>query len=338
MTTMKKHTLSPIGRFAPVLVLFVLSPFIAEILLGATTVSHLESLLPVMMLYGGGAVVIRELARRREGGWSRIIFLGVAYAVIEEGLVFQSLFNPDLFNAAAVGGRFLGVNWIFVEWVVVYHVIWSILIPIALTERLFPTYRSEPWLGRVGIVGFGVIYALGAFAISFFIRTNIAPGFQAPIAYVVGVMTLIVVMVVMGIRPRGISLERSFSGANQMPPTPWLGGVLSFLAACVWFGLLHLPTLLRHGILAILPILFGCAFVFGIFTLLRRWSAHKSSWSDVHRLALIFGALLVSMLNGFFFTTADNQLDQLGQGIASILTILLFTFIIWKIQEKGEVS
>jgi hypothetical protein len=143
-------------------------------------------------------------------------------------------------------------------------------------------------------------------------------------------------MMALGIRPRGVSIERSNSGAKQTPPAPWLVGALGFLAACVWFGLLHLPTPLRHGILAILPILLGCAFVFGIFRLLRRWSAHENSWRDIHRLMLIFGAMLASMLNGFFFTTANNQVDQLGQGIASVLTILLFAFIIWKTQEKEK--
>jgi hypothetical protein len=85
-------------RYAPVLVLFVLSPLVAEFLFGTTPVSRLGSLLLELPLYGGGAVLIRELARRRGSGWGRIALLGVAYAIILEGFVLQSMFDPALFN------------------------------------------------------------------------------------------------------------------------------------------------------------------------------------------------------------------------------------------------
>jgi hypothetical protein len=83
---------------------------------------------------GGGAVLIRELARRRGPGWGRIALLGAAYAIIEEGLVIQSMFNPNLFNASLLGGTALGVNWVWVEWTFGYHIMWSIAIPILLIE------------------------------------------------------------------------------------------------------------------------------------------------------------------------------------------------------------
>src|SRR5262245_36272156 len=90
-------------RFIPVLVLAVLATVVGEVLFGATTLSRLGGLLVVTPLYGGGAVLIRELARRRGPGWGRIVLLGAAYAIVEEGLAIQSMFNPDLFNAGILG-------------------------------------------------------------------------------------------------------------------------------------------------------------------------------------------------------------------------------------------
>ncbi|HSB02215.1 MAG TPA: hypothetical protein VLE49_16315, partial [Anaerolineales bacterium] len=81
-------------RYLPVLTLFILSPLVAEVLFGATPLSRLGALLVVAPLYGGGAVLVRELARRRGPGWGRIFLLGAAYGIIEEGLAIQSIFNP----------------------------------------------------------------------------------------------------------------------------------------------------------------------------------------------------------------------------------------------------
>ena len=126
-------------RYLPVIVLLFLSPLLAEFVFGATPVSRLGGIWLLIFFYGGGAILIRELARRRGSGWERIVLLGAAYGIFEEGLLIQSMFNPDLFNAGRVGGRALGVNWIWSEWTVGYHVVYSIVIPILLTEFLFPS-------------------------------------------------------------------------------------------------------------------------------------------------------------------------------------------------------
>jgi hypothetical protein len=69
----------------------------------------------------------------------------------------------------------------------------------------------------------------------------------------------------------------------------------------------------------------------------RRWSASGRSWSDVHQLALAFGPLLVSMLSGFFFITAGNRVDQLGQGVASLVAVALLALFAWRIQQRNHV-
>ena len=58
--------------------------------LGATPASNLRALLIEAPLYGGGVVLIRELVRRRGGGWGRVALLGAAYAIVEEGLAILS--------------------------------------------------------------------------------------------------------------------------------------------------------------------------------------------------------------------------------------------------------
>jgi hypothetical protein len=82
--------------FGPVLVLIVLAPTIAEVLLGNLLFNgtFVWQLVIDTVLYGSGAILVREVARRRHLGWLGIVVLALAYGVVEEGLVLQSLFNP----------------------------------------------------------------------------------------------------------------------------------------------------------------------------------------------------------------------------------------------------
>ena len=64
-------------------------------------------------------MIVREAARRAGKGWPTIFLLALAYAVIEESLICQTLFNPFYFGfnllreayipalGMAHGGRFL---------------------------------------------------------------------------------------------------------------------------------------------------------------------------------------------------------------------------------------
>jgi hypothetical protein len=324
-------------RYIPVVVLFVLSPLVAEVLFGATTLSRIGGLLVVTPLYGGGAVLIRELARRRGSGWGRIALLGAAYAFVEEGLAIQSMFNPDLFNASALGGRWLGVNWVWSEWTVGYHIMYSIAIPILLAELLFPARRAEPWLGRIGVAVAGVVYAIGALTVAAIYRRFITPDFRAPTALAIGAMIIVAGLAALALLWPVRPAAAPPSGLVQGAPSPWLVGLVTALAAGAWFILLGLPSALRAGTLVLIPMLAEGVLVAGVAALLRRWSASRG-WSDLHRLALACGALLVTMLVGFFSVTAGNALDQLGQGIASLLAVMLLALFARRLQQQSRVA
>jgi len=318
--------------------LIVLSTFIGEVLLGATPISRLGGLVVVMPLYGGGAVLIRELARRRSAGWGRIALLAAAYAIVEEGLAIQSMFNPNLFNAGLLGGTVLGVNWVWVEWTVGYHIIWSIGIPILLTELLFPARRAEPWLGRTGMAIAGAIYAISALALAAIFRLTVAPDFRSSAILLTGAALVAAALVALTlIWPISQAAPAPHSSLRPAPP-PWLVGLVAFVAAGAWFALLDLPHSLRTGALFLLPMLAEIALAVGFAALIRHWSAPQRGWSDQHQLALAAGALLVSMLVGFFFVTASNPIDQLGQGIASIMAIGLLALFARQLHQRGRMA
>jgi hypothetical protein len=305
-------------HYLPVLVLLFLSPVVGELFLGATTVSRLATAIPLIFFYGGGAVIIRELARRHGAGWGRIVILAMAYGIIEEGLATQTLFNPELFRAGEIGGRALGVNWVWSEWTVGYHVVYSIAIPILLAELLFPAVRNEPWLGWKALVSVCVGYLASAVVIGMAFRQIIAPDFRTPMPQVVAAVAVVIGLGALAMVWPNRHRERRSGRFWAGVPSPWVLGVFAFLAAFAWFLLLALPSALKTGLPVLGPLVGGVVLSAGVVELLGRWASLGEGWTRRHQLALVMGSLPPVMLFGFFIVTASQRVDQVGQGIISL--------------------
>jgi hypothetical protein len=306
---------------------------VSELLFGATPLSNLGALLVVVPLYGGGAVLIRELARRRGPGWNRIFLLGAAYAIIEEGLIIQSIFDPNMFNAGSMGARVFGINWVWTIWTIGYHIVWSISIPILLAELLFPARRSEPWLGKAGMIVVSVLFVLGALALAAIYRFAVAPDFQIPLLLnLVAALVAILLIVLALTMPTRQTKELSHEILGKVP-SPWIVGLLGLLMAALWFVLLDLPEFFRIGIWVLIPIILDLALVGGFASLIRRWSSYRS-WSDLHRLVLVFGPLIVSTSVGILRVTAGRPIDQLGIAVFGTIAMLLLALLARRLQHR----
>jgi hypothetical protein len=323
------------SRLAPVLVLVLLAPAVAEVLFGATPITDPGSLLIEVAVYGCGALLIRELVRWRGLGWASILALGVSYGIIEEGLALQSLFNPDLFNAGDLGFRSLGVNWVWTQWTLGYHAVWSIAIPILLSELLFPSRRDERWLGRPGLLATGLFYVLGIAALAAVFRLVVAPGFVAPAASLAVAAVVAVGLAVLALRRRSAVIADGWSGTGVGVPSFWVVGVLAFVAAGAWFvPLIDLPHIFRSGFWALLPVLVAAIPAWFVAASVRRWSASGGAWTDLHRLALACGALAVSALYGSFYVTAGDPVDRAGQALTSVVAAILLTLLVRRVRQR----
>jgi hypothetical protein len=160
-------------RLAPAFTLFFLSPLIAEFFLGDFPIILLPLILLLAPMYGGGALMIRELVRRSHRGWPTIVTLGLAFGVLEEGLLTQSLFNPNYANERLLDPGFIPALGIGVPWtifVLTLHTVFSISTPIAIVEESARHRRTSPWLGRVGLIVTSALFVVGCvitFAISY---------------------------------------------------------------------------------------------------------------------------------------------------------------------------
>lgn len=148
-------------NFIPGLVLFLIAPFVGEVLPGARSIlSMLNPLnfLVLTTLYGCGAVIIREAAVRWNKGWPTIFLLGLAYGIVEEGIGTQSFANPAWagLSVPALYGRAFGVNWVWIPQIMLYHSLISMSLSILLVGFLFPEKRGIPYVSmkalRISVV------------------------------------------------------------------------------------------------------------------------------------------------------------------------------------------
>ena len=81
------------------------------------------------------------------GGWPTLVVLGLVYELAEDGFGLQALTSPVMYHAAEWGPHVLGLNLTYWESQVGYHVVFSVLIPIVLTDLLFPAAGTRPTCG-----------------------------------------------------------------------------------------------------------------------------------------------------------------------------------------------
>ncbi|HZY93997.1 MAG TPA: hypothetical protein VFE98_03940 [Candidatus Bathyarchaeia archaeon] len=150
----------------PLLFLIILTPGIPEYLSSSSSLSMILFnpllfflfLAANIALYGSGVILIREAMIRWRKGWATVILLGMAYAIVEEGLALRTLFNP---NSSVVGnlgvyGHWMGVNWVWTVGLLIFHSVYSIALPIFLFGLVFPELKRQS-LARSRGIGLSVV-------------------------------------------------------------------------------------------------------------------------------------------------------------------------------------
>jgi hypothetical protein len=266
----------------PALGLMFVAPLVAEFLLGNLPIKLLPALIVLAPMYGGGALLIREVVRRSGHGWPSILLLGMAYGIFEEAYTTQSLFNPNYLklNLGLLAPAYipsLGIGGWWTLWMLMVHGIWSISTPIALVEACVPDRARTPWLGRVGLVVVAIVFLLGACA-------NTGIGYKqdhylASMAQFVGGAVVIVLLVVAAFL---IPQRRKVAGTG-VAPSAWMAG-----AAALVFGSVALFVPKDWGWEAVAALLALDALMLGLVVV---WSG-RWGWGLKHQLALGAGAAL----------------------------------------------
>ncbi|MHC4479908.1 MAG: hypothetical protein ACYS1C_02930, partial [Planctomycetota bacterium] len=225
------------SRAGPALVLLLLSPAVGELLSGSAPPAEFFqplALVFLVLLYGIGALLCRELTFSWGKGWATLLMLGAAYGVIEEGLVVASFFNPAHADLGLLKdyGRWVGVNWIWSLDLTVYHAVFSIGVCVLLVSRIFPDRRDEPWVGRRTFVVLVVL----------FLAFGHMTGFTPPVGPYLASAATALALVILARRLPAPAPARPGAGAGAAHPF-WFG-LVGFLATCGFYAHLLASPLL----------------------------------------------------------------------------------------------
>jgi len=306
---------------SPAIKLFFLAPVMGELLSGSAPPVEFFNPFGFMLLtslYGSGALVIRELRVRWNKGIGTTLLLGAAYAVIEEGLMVVSFFNPQWPDIGLLSeyGRWLGVNWIWAVMLTIYHAVYSIAIPIMLVELVYPDRCQQPWVSQrmlrviaglfIGVVTFG-FFAFSLFA-----------GYTPPT-----VPYLCTIMIVFLFGYGAFHLPTTWGQGNTaiLPPKLlWLLGVAGTFG--FFFGFWLMPSITPSWLFGLFISIILLSLVIAF---LKRYRWDKAS--NLHRFAVVSGALVFFIvfapLQEFDMTRIDNPAGMTLVGIFCVIGLLL---------------
>lgn len=328
---------------APLATLIFLSPVLTELLAGIIRITTLWLLVPEMAVYGLASVLIREAARRFHRGWGSILLLGIAYAVAEECVILQTSLTPQFFPAGTSSfGWAAGVQWIWLTALVLYEGVYAIVLSIALTELLFPDRRDDPWLSWRGIVIVIVVFLLGCVGV-WWLWTHVGLQRFGPTTYQIPLLNigLALVAIVMFIA-LGLGLpRRAGKPATKRAWSPWILGLIAFIFGLFWWimvGLPYIPASVFRGASPLVPIVIGLIWAALALQVIRSLSSNRKSWQDRHRLALIFGAVLASMIGSTLGTLAASPLDKIGKLIFDLIAFILLVILAWLLRKRRQAN
>ena len=306
-------------RVAPAIGLFFVAPLVAEFLLGNMTIKMLGMLAILAPVYGGAALLIRESVRRAGRGWPSILVLALAYGILEEAFLTETLFNPNymglnlhLLEPAFIAA--LGISGWYTVFVLTLHTVWSISVSIALIEALVPDRATSPWIGRLGLGLIATIFTLAAVSMaSFSIRQDYHHFAASRTQFFWSAIALLILIV------SAFSLPlRLNSAARGGVPPPWAPGLMALVASSAFLLVPMAWGWLAVGVYLLLDAV--------VATAILVWAARRG-WDERHKVALAGGAAMAYAWHAFIQIPALGTADAFGR-IGNLVFALLAAILI----------
>lgn len=272
------------------LTLWLLAPVLGEMFSGSSPpMQYFQPQIFLMLgvLYGGGALLVREYTVLWGKSWGSLLVLGVAYAIAEEGLMCKSFFNPQWPDVGKLGeyGRWAGVNWIWTYYLTLFHTFYSIGVSVMLAEILHYRQRRELWLKPWARRLFVALLLLDVW-----VGYRFFP-YQPSMLLIAITCGAIVLLVWLAKRLPARECNDTQQGKAS---APWKFSLWGFVASFLFFVTMFIGPETRIPASVYLLLSAGLTLLLG--WLVWRMSAGGRGWAARHRASLILGVLLTFAL------------------------------------------
>jgi hypothetical protein len=319
---------SRFSRIFPALTLALLAPMLAEVLPGATRFSALFVYPIEVCVWGLGAVMIREIVRRRRLRWPSLLLLALVLAIAEEFVIQQTSLAPVVIQLKnVVYARAFGINYVYALWALVYETVFVVFLSISLAELLFPARKAEPWMSRAGILVSILLFAVGSL-LAWYSWTQVARPlvFRVPL-YSPTPLAMALAFLAMGLLVvAALGPARHLATAPAKPPSPWLLGLAGAVWATFWYGLCVLAFGIDPQFPPAAAVGFGLFLVVLILAVLPRYTGHPA-WSPIHAHGLLFGTMAGAMTISFVGFLYDRGIDFWFKLAVDLVAIVLLAWL-----------
>lgn len=322
----------------PIWTLLVLSPVIAEVLSGATRTSVLFVLVPEVMCWGVGALLCRELVRRWRAGGLSLLTLGLALSVAEEFVIQQTSIAPLPFAGShADYGRMWGINLVYLLFMLGYESVWVVVVPVNVTELLFPARRERPWLRRGGWIACILVFLLGS-RIAWYgwvkqarPRLGAAP-YSPPWGMIAAGLAAIAALIALAYLLR----NAGHASENRTAPA-WLAGDTAFVMGAAWdelIGQIFVPHPVQPWTKA-----FFLGLGWAVLALLLfAWWTSRRTWSEVHRFCACWGAVLACEAMPYLTIRSWPRIDIIGKAVFDAMALAGFAWLGMRVLRRSSVN
>jgi len=322
----------------PAITLMVLAPLLSEVLPGATRFSSMFVFPVEVLVWGGGALLIRYAYRKWHLGWMNLLFMALALSIAEEFLIQQTSLAPMVVQIKGVEyARAFGVNYVYLIWALIYESVFVVFLPIYLTELIFPERKEELWIGKRGVITTSLLFVLGSF-MAWYSWTQIArpkvfhvDAYNPPLVMVIFAEALIAALLFASLGASRYKLTRTAEPLDS--PKPWM----IVLMGGLWASLLYAIVLFAFGILPSFPPVFavglGIVLAGEAVILLPRMTI-SPAWQPAHMFSLIFGIVFGSMLAGFIGFIGAAPMDLYFKILINIVAVVLLISLGVKVKRR----
>ena len=277
----------------------------------------------IALFYGTADLLVREIIVRRRVGLASVLLLGAAFGFVNEGVAAGTWYTVRPQGYLFIGG----VDWTWALALTIFHIVISVMTPIAFIEIVFPSIRGKPLLRRWGMAVCAVLFF--GFALLVALTPLYRPYRLAALA----------VAVLFSLLALALSRRRTPTLANARPLLGlWRLRIMGFVAMLAYFFLIYLfPVLVAaplksapNGLLIAQGIDAVALLAFAVVVIARGWLwSRRAGWSPRQNLALLIG--------GVTFTTLVMLLPgqiALGEPFATIpfYALLITLTVRWRRQ------